>query len=281
MNTFEEPTDFGGLFAQAIGSVIGITRDAPEVPSEVWQQTLRLAADYVEGYRLLYPYREKKIAFVGGSARPMKQSRSDNRQWMLMTGELGYQLACHDYVVVTGGAPPNSLMASFINGALKHPGAQTVCLDIAIPHGDGAGLIDGTPFHRFASLDPREAVAWAWANYLGFAPGAFGTKAEIFRAATITQLGHKPLVPIHLICPDFWELERKHLQLSRAAGVLPSKYMKALHFTRFTTVDGVRRHVAEVTRKIDARNQREPRILRLPMAHEVARFIGTTPKTGS
>ncbi len=194
-----------------------------------------------------------------------------------MMGELGYSLAKAGYVVVTGGTPPRSLMAAVIDGALRYPMAQYVCLDISIPNGDGAGLVAGAPFHRFASLDPREAVAWSWADYLAFGPGAFGSKAEIFRAATYTQLQHKVNVPIHLICPDFWKLEMQHLRMTRDEGLLPNKYLRVIHATKFNTLAGVRRHVTQVTGKIDRRRKNEPRLLRLPMAESDFAGLNSTP----
>ncbi len=46
--------DFAADFAETIARLIGISREAAEVPSEVWKQVMLLAGDYIAGYRLLW-----------------------------------------------------------------------------------------------------------------------------------------------------------------------------------------------------------------------------------
>ncbi len=183
--TKNRTTEFTTEFASILARLIGLSDQISDIPALIWEQVLKLAMDYVAGYKLLREYAHLRIAFVGGGASQIKLNLRSlpTRRWAGIMGELGFQLAKQGYVVVTGGTPPKSIMYEVIRGARRCPGALTVCLDIEIPRGgDLMGVAPGIPVYTFGSLDPREAVAWSLSDYL-----AFGLAASVPRQRCFAQ----------------------------------------------------------------------------------------------
>jgi uncharacterized protein (TIGR00730 family) len=166
-------------------------------PDSFFKEILRLSkiiADYIRGF---YAFRDvHRCVTVFGSARFPKYHR-----YYQMAYDTGYQLAMHNFTVMTGGGP--GVMEAANHGAKMANGKSIGCSIKLVREEKPNHYLDKWITFKFFFIRKMMLTKYS----LGFVvlPGGFGTMDELFEMATLIQTGKIKNFPVVLMGKDFWQ----------------------------------------------------------------------------
>ena len=168
-------------------------RDRPEfLETDTWR-TLRIMAEFVEGFDALATIGPAITIF--GSARVEEGDPA-----YTMAREIGRLLALDGYAVITGGGP--GVMEAANRGCQEGGGLSVGC-NIELPHEQSINpYVDlGVEFRYFFA---RKTMFVKYADAFVILPGGYGTMDELFEALTLIQTGKIRHFPVVLVGTAFF-----------------------------------------------------------------------------
>lgn len=171
----------------------GVFLGGPRRRLEELARTIRIAAEFVRGFRAMHYIGPGVTVF--GSAR----FREGHRYYELAR-EMGRRIARLGFTVITGGGP--GIMEAANRGAREAGGVSVGC-NIQLPEeqvpNDYLDL-----FIEFRYFFVRKVMLVKYSYAFVVMPGGFGTLDELFEALTLIQTRKIENFPVVLMGVDYW-----------------------------------------------------------------------------
>jgi uncharacterized protein (TIGR00730 family) len=165
---------------------------------------LRLQVDYLKAETRLKKEGITHTIAVYGSARTQQENKhyKEARKFGALVGNSGGGPEdCH-VTLMTGGGP--GIMEAANRGA-HDVGAKSIGLNITLPHEQHPNpYITPELSFQFYYFGIRKLHFMQRASALVVFPGGFGTLDELFDLLTLIQTKKSPLIPIVLVCKEYW-----------------------------------------------------------------------------
>ena len=160
--------------------------------TEFWS-IIRVAAEFIRGFRALH--------FVGPCVTVFGSARfGENNPYYELASQVGRELACAGFTVMTGGGP--GIMEAANRGA-REAGGRSLGCNIQLPkeQAPNAYLDKWITFDHFYV---RKVMLVKYSYGFIVLPGGLGTLDEVFEVLTLVQTGKISEFPVVLMPAGFW-----------------------------------------------------------------------------
>lgn len=181
---------------------------------------MKVILEFIKGFRTFH-FIDHCIT-IFGSARV-----SEDSEYYQITRQLAYELAKHQFIIMTGGGP--GIMEAANRGA-REAGGYTIGCNIQLPHEQKPNpYLNKWITVKYFFVRKMLFIKYSYAYIV--MPGGYGTLDEFFEAITLVQTHKMPPFPIVIFGKKYHEHLYQHIQKMKAEKIISPEDADLFLFT--------------------------------------------------